>query len=178
MRDILDLIKRAQQGDSEAYATLFGQYEAELYRAAYVYMGNAEDALDVVQETAYRSYKSIRSLKEPRYFKTWLVRIAIRCATDAYRKRRREAAWMPSYAETLVARDETDIPLAISLQSLLELLDETERQVVVLRYYYDLTIREAAEAMEVPLGTAKTLLYRALAKLQRRAGEEGQDAYR
>ncbi|MDG0794101.1 sigma-70 family RNA polymerase sigma factor [Cohnella ginsengisoli] len=176
--DILELLKRAQKGDREAYAELFGQYEGDLYRAAYIYVGNPDDALDVVQETAYRSYKSIRGLKEPRYFKTWLVKIAIRCAMDVYRKRRNEAAWKPAYEETLLAEEETDVPLAISLQALLELLDVQEKQVVLLRYYYDLTIREVSEVMELPLGTAKTMLYRALAKLKRRAGEEGQDAYR
>nr|WP_254639336.1 sigma-70 family RNA polymerase sigma factor [Cohnella sp. GbtcB17] len=172
------MIKRAQKGDSEAYAELFGQYEGDLYRAAFVYLGNAEDALDAVQETAYRSYKAIGRLKEPRFFKTWLMKIAIRCATDICRRRKQVSPWSPAYEGKLLAEDETDIPLAISLQALLEALDATEKQVVVLRYYYDLTIREVSEVLELPLGTAKTILYRALSKLKQQAGEEGQDAYR
>lgn len=177
--DILERVKRARRGDGDAYAELFAEYEGDVYRTAYAYLGNAEDALDVVQETAYRSFKSIRGLREPRYFKTWLIRIAIRCAADLYRRRRREAAWTPAHDEALVAEDEAeDIPLSLSLRTLLERLDADERQTVVLRYYGDLTIREAAETMDIPLGTAKTLLYRALAKLRRHAEEEGQDAYR
>ncbi|MDG0809151.1 sigma-70 family RNA polymerase sigma factor [Cohnella rhizosphaerae] len=143
-----------------------------------MYLGNAEDALDAVQETAYRSYKAIGRLKEPRFFKTWLMKIAIRCATDIYRRRKQVSPWSPAYEGELLAEDETDIPLAISLQALLEALDATEKQVVVLRYYYDLTIREVAELLELPLGTAKTILYRALSKLKQQAGEEGRDAYR
>ncbi|MFC3798995.1 sigma-70 family RNA polymerase sigma factor [Cohnella sp. GCM10012308] len=176
--EILELLKRAQKGDSEAYAELFGQYEGDLYRAAFVYLGNPEDALDAVQETACRSYKALGRLKEPQFFKTWLMKIAIRCATDIYRRRNKVSPWDPAYEEKLVGADENDIPLALSLQALLEALDATEKQVVVLRYYYDLTIREVSEVLELPLGTAKTILYRALARLKQRAGEEGQDAYR
>ena len=81
------LIRQAQKGDAESYIQLFAKYEADLYRMAYVYSGKREDALDLVQEVAYRSFKYIHSLKDPRYMKTWLVRILINCANDFYKKR-------------------------------------------------------------------------------------------
>ncbi|WP_308637206.1 sigma-70 family RNA polymerase sigma factor [Paenibacillus silvisoli] len=173
MSDIIELVKKARQGDEQAYTELFRQHEADIYRTAYVYLGSQEDALDVVQETAYRSFKAIRSLKEPRYFKTWLLQIAIKYAIDLLRRRKREAQWNPDYLDRItVAGEGEDVPLAISLQDMIETLSPEEKHVIVLRFYYDFTIREAAETMRVPLGTAKTLLYRALTKLRQRV-EEG-----
>ena len=84
----MDLIKKAQKGNDKAFLTLFQEYEQDIYRMAYIYVKNQNDALDVVQETAYRSFKSIGTLKEPRYFKTWLMRIAISCSLDILRKRK------------------------------------------------------------------------------------------
>lgn len=174
---IIDLVRQAQQGDEDAFLAVFQTYEADLYRTAYVYMGNPEDALDVVQEAAYRSFKSIGGLKDPQYCKTWLIRITISCAIDMLRKRRQEVLWRPEYTEQLAAAESEDLPLALTLRQLVDTLDEDEKHLVILRFYYDLTIREAAELMALPLGTAKTLLYRALAKLRSRVAEEGSDGY-
>jgi len=90
---IIELVTRARQGDEAAYLELFGLYEEDLYRVAYVYLSNPEDALDAVQEMAYRSFKSIKSLKEPQYFKTWLIKIAMSCSTDMLRKRNMQMAF-------------------------------------------------------------------------------------
>jgi RNA polymerase sigma-70 factor (ECF subfamily) len=169
---IIDLVSRAQQGDEIAYLELYRQYEEDIYRTAYVYLGNQEDALDIVQETAYRSYKFISKVKEPQYFKTWLIKIAISCSIDLLRKRKKEVEWKPEYYESITAIDEGDIPLAISLKDLIEWLDIEEKHVVILRFYYDYTISELSEIMNIPLGTGKTLLYRALRKLRKRVEEE------
>ena len=81
------LVNRAKNGDAEAFAQLFAQFEVDLYKMAYVYVGNEADALDVVQEVAYRSFKYIHSLQGATYIKTWLMRIAINCATDVLKRR-------------------------------------------------------------------------------------------
>ncbi|WP_342767124.1 helix-turn-helix domain-containing protein [Paranoxybacillus vitaminiphilus] len=51
------MIKRAQKGDGEAFLKIFQPYEGEIYRIAFIYLKNKDDALDVVQETAYRAFK-------------------------------------------------------------------------------------------------------------------------
>ncbi|NIK69471.1 sigma-70 family RNA polymerase sigma factor [Paenibacillus sp. BK033] len=177
MRGIIDLVKMAQHGDESAYLKLFQQYEEDLYRAAYVHVGNEEDALDVMQETAYRSFKGIRKLKEPAYFKTWLIKIAISCSIDLLRKRKRQMQWRPEYLESITVSDEEDFTLSITLKELVEALEPEEKSVVILRYYYDLTIREVTEVLDIPLGTGKTLLYRALKKLRKRVEEDGDYGY-
>ena len=62
MIEIKRLFKKAQNGDDEAFLKLFQTYEKEVYRIAYIYVKNEEDALDIVQETAYRSFKNFNSL--------------------------------------------------------------------------------------------------------------------
>ncbi|MCI3918706.1 sigma-70 family RNA polymerase sigma factor [Paenibacillus sp. TRM 82003] len=171
--DRIRRVRQARRGAAEAYTALFQEVEEELYRIAYVYMGNSEDALDVVQETAYRSFASIGELKEPRYFKTWLIRIAIRCAVDALRKRERTTPIGPERMELLQdGGAERDVSLALSLRELVETLEAEEKSVVLLRFHRDYTIREVADALGMPLGTAKTVLYRALKKLRIAAEEE------
>jgi len=174
--EIIELVKRAQKGDSAAYTELFQHYEEDLYRLAYVYLGNQEDALDVVQETAYRSYKSIMNLKEPRFFKTWLIKIAINCSMDVFRERKNEMEWKPEYLDAITITDDDDTPLSLSLKQLIDLLSIEEKQVILLKFYHDLTIREVVDIMDIPLGTGKTLLYRALKKLRKRLEEE-EDGY-
>ncbi|WP_309252370.1 sigma-70 family RNA polymerase sigma factor [Paenibacillus spongiae] len=166
------MVRRAQQGDETAYIALFQQFEADIYRTAYVYVKSQEDALDVVQETAYRSYKSIATVAQPQYFKTWLIKIAISCAIDLLRRRKKVVRLKQEHYEAIAHGEHEDIPLSLSLKSLIDALDEEEKNVIMLRFYYDYTIRETAEMLDIPLGTAKTLLYRALKKLRIRAEEE------
>nr|WP_283094751.1 sigma-70 family RNA polymerase sigma factor [Paenibacillus sp. ATY16] len=171
------MVRKAQRGDESAYLELFQQHEEDLYRAAYVHVGNEEDALDVIQETAYRSFKGISKLKEPAYFKTWLIKIAISCSIDLLRKRKRQIQWRPEYLDSITVSDEEDFTLSITLKELVEALEPEEKSVVILRFYYDLTIREVTEVLDIPLGTGKTLLYRALKKLRKRVEEDGVYGY-
>ncbi|OMF37726.1 hypothetical protein BK133_04090 [Paenibacillus sp. FSL H8-0548] len=174
MRLIDKLVKKAQKGDTDAFTRLFVQNEADIYRIAFVYVRHEQDALDVVQETAYRSFKGIAALKKPAYFKTWIIRIAISSAIDLLRRRNKITPMEDSkgahYHTTAV--EENVVTVSLSLQPILDLLDEEEKGVILLRYYKDYTIREVSEILNIPLGTAKTLLYRALSKLRTFVREE------
>lgn len=160
--------------DRHAFETQFTQYEADLYRIAYVYVKNQQDALDVMQEAAYRAYKNRKTLKEPKYFKTWLTRITINCAIDHIRK---NSGILPleSYGENLPAlsyEEEQQIILRTNLSALMNTLQPTEKSIVILKYYEQCTFHEIAESLHLPLGTVKTTLYRALHKLRTAIKEE------
>ena len=170
---MLNLIKKAQKGNDKAFLTLFQQYEQDIYRTAFVYVKNQSDALDVVQETAYRSFKSIKNLKEPKYFKTWLIRIAISCAIDLLRKQKNVVQMKPDYVEFISDDVNEDIDLEMTVRDLIERLNEDEKSVIILRFYEGLTIKEISEELDIPLGTAKTILYRALDKLRKNLKGDG-----
>lgn len=137
---------------------------------AYVYLKNKDDALDVVQEVAYQSFKKINTLKKPEYFKTWLMKITMNCATNVVKKNKKVVHLKPEYEE-FIGADNEDIPLSISLQDLIEALEEDEKSVVLLRFYHNHTFKEISELLEIPLGTAKSVLYRALNKLRKQFKE-------
>ncbi|MGG4456213.1 sigma factor [Brevibacillus porteri] len=80
MNKKLGLVARAKTGDSEAFQMLMHQEKANLYKMAFVYTRNEEDALEVFQETVYKALISISTVKDDQYFTTWLTRILINTA--------------------------------------------------------------------------------------------------
>lgn len=167
------LIKRARDGDAEAFAQLFSQFEVELYKMAYVTVGNEADALDVVQEVAYRSFKYIHSLQDATYIKTWLMRIAINCATDVLKKR----GLILSYESDLEDSEEPheELPEKWALEDVMTKLTKDEKDVILLRFYHDYTLQQTATILQFKLGTTKTILYRALRKLRQALEQEVQE---
>ena len=144
---------------------LFQKYEEDIYRMAYLYVKNQDDALDVVQEVAYQSFKKLDTLNKPEYFKTWVIKITISCAINLIKKNKKVVQLKPEYEEIMGTEDE-DIPLTLSLKNLIDDLEEGEKSAVLLRFYYNYTFKEIAELLDIPLGTAKSVLYRALKKLK------------
>jgi RNA polymerase sigma-70 factor, ECF subfamily len=159
-------VKKAQNGNEKAFLEIFQPLEEDIYRMAFVYVKNQEDALDVVQEVAYQSFKNIQTLKKPEYFKTWVMRITINCALHIVNKNNKVVQLKPEVVE-FVGSENEDISLNVSLQDMLNTLQEDEKSVVLLRFYRNFTFREISEVLEIPLGTAKSVLYRALHKLRK-----------
>lgn len=160
------LVKKAQEGDDIAFLQLFQQYEKDIYRMSFVYVKNENDALDVVQEVAYRSFKNIHTLKSPQYFKTWLIKITNTCSIDLIRKNKK-VVQLKSELNEMIPINEEDVPLSITLQELLNELNEEEKSMVLLKYYEGYSFKEIAESFDIPLGSAKSVLYRALGKLRK-----------
>lgn len=160
-------IKKAQRGNSKAFLECFQTYEVDIYKMAFIYMKNEEDALEVVQETAYRSFKNVSSVKEPTYFKTWLLKIAINVSIDLLRKKKIDVRMDEHVKDQLSTDLNENIDLEITLKELLNHLNESEKSVVALRFYQDLTFSEISNVLDLPLGTVKTILYRALEKLRK-----------
>ncbi|MCA0970548.1 RNA polymerase sigma factor [Halobacillus litoralis] len=159
------LVKKAQKGNDQAFLQLFQHFEQDVYRMAYVYVKNKEDALDIVQEVAYQSFKKIDTLKHPEYIKTWLIRITINCATNLLRKNQKVIHLKPDHEEYIGAEEE-DLSLSMTLRDVMDHLEADEKNIVLLRFYHHYTFQEVADLLELPLGTAKTTLYRAIRKLR------------
>ena len=132
----------------------------QLYRVAYLYLGNESAAVDAVDEAVYRGYLKRRSLRREAYFSTWLTRILINVCLDELHRRQRETP-----VETLPERAETPYD-ALPLQEALERLPEDLRSVIALRYFGGFTLVETARALGLPEGTVSSRQRRALQLLK------------
>lgn len=164
------LVKQAMRGSPKAFGALVRQEQETLYRMAYLYVRNEEDALDVVQESVLKAYKSLKSLREPDYFHTWLVRVTINTAQDLLRRQRRtlpleEGVEFPA-PQTLPPEEVMDLHQALAK------LPEKVQEVVKLKYFDGYTIREISAATGMPPGTVSVYLRRAISKLRETLKEE------
>lgn len=165
MSYIIRLIKKAQKGNEKAFLKLFQMYEADIYRMAFIYLKNEEEALDIVQETAYKAFDKIESLKEPAYIKTWLIKIAISSSLNRLKKLEKIVPMQNEYIDN-IQFDQDDPTVKVLLQQILEELSSDEKGIVLLKYYEAYTFQEIADTLQIPLGTVKSILYRALKKLR------------
>ncbi len=132
-----------------------------LYRLAFTYVKNESDAMDIVQETAYKAILNAASIQKEAFIKTWLWRIVINTSLEFLRAKQREVCdeFLPEYGKE-------DVYLDFDTIAALDVLNEKERAVVVLRYFEGRKLQEIADALEENLNTTKSLLYRSLKKLR------------
>jgi RNA polymerase sigma-70 factor, ECF subfamily len=153
-------VKKAKRGDEKAFQELIHLEKNKLYRMAYMYVKNENDALDIVQDAIYKAFISIKSLKNHRYFSTWLSRILINSALDFIKKN--ERVILTNEVDVLPKEQNLRIEEKMDLAGAIERLDIQYKTVIILRYYEDLTIKQIAEMLHCPEGTIKTRLHRAI----------------
>jgi RNA polymerase sigma-70 factor (ECF subfamily) len=172
-------IQRAQSGDQEAFACLVETYQIAVYNLAYRMLGNAAEAEDAAQETFIRVYTRLDTYDSERKFSSWLLAIASHYCIDRLRQRRWD--WLsldelpPRHLlasssrpeETIIRGEERD-----EVRQLLNQLPPHYRATVILRYWYDLSYQEIAEALEITESAVKSTLHRA-----RRMLAQGTPAY-
>jgi RNA polymerase sigma-70 factor, ECF subfamily len=163
--DELNLIRKAVQGDPDAFEQLLVRHTDRLYRTAYLYVRNREDALDVVQETAYKAFSSISQLRNEEYFVTWITKILIHCAYDVQRKRGKEIS-----SEEVVAFSKVKNEEKLDLSDAICKLPVKHQTSIILFYYYDMSLKEIAITLEVPENTVKTFLSRGKKQLRKLLG--------
>ncbi len=166
----IDSIKKAIDGDDEAFYILVSDHKEQLYRIAYSYLNSQEDALEAIQETTYRAYKNRYKLKNPQYFKTWLIRILINYCVDELKRRKK----VLSITRPISHSTEDDKTDRLTVQAAVQKLKNKHREVILLKYFEDLTISEIANVMDHPEGTIKTWLNRGLASLRLLLNKEGE----
>lgn len=139
---------------------ILDSYEA-MYRLAYTYVRNEEDALDIVQESAYKAIKNSHRVRQESYIKTWIWRIVINTAVDFIRKNQKEVT-----VEEFYEAGKEDRYKDFDTIEALKVLDEKERAVVVLRFFEDQKLKDIAGILNENTNTVKTILYRGLKKLK------------
>lgn len=149
-----------QNNTAETEQILTENYE-RYYRLAYSYMRNEDDALDVVQESAYRAIRDCRKVRNKDYLSTWIYRIVVNTALDMLRRKKKE-----NITEELLEIPVEDQYQDLELRTVLNQLDDKSRTIILLRYFEDLKLEDIADIVGDNLNTVKARLYRSLKKLR------------
>jgi RNA polymerase sigma-70 factor (ECF subfamily) len=164
----IELLRRIEGGDEEAFRTLVDRHSKYLYGVAHALLGNAADAEDVVQETfvavikgRFRAESSVR---------TWLVRILVKRAAMFRRSwfRKRSHDRPMESASDAAANDTGGAEAKLDLTTMLATLSVEHRAVIVLRELEGMSYEEMAAALGVPRGTVESRLHRAREELRRK----------
>ncbi|MEL7566127.1 MAG: RNA polymerase sigma factor [Dehalobacterium sp.] len=175
MADIsINLIRRCKAREQEAFSLLFSRHDSFLYHLCYSYLGNKEDALDVIQEIYFKVFKNIDSFDEERSFLPWLKKIAVHTCLNYKRdmgKRQHlsldfEDEMNGSFYEKFVAEEDVEeevisLSMKEAIRSGLDLLPPAPRLILTLRYLEEMSCQEIAVTLEQPMGTVKNSLFRA-----------------
>jgi RNA polymerase sigma-70 factor, ECF subfamily len=179
-----ELVAAFQGGETAAFDELVSRWDRKIHGAIYRVVGPDEDARDLCQEAFLKAYRGLGTFKREARFSSWLYQIALNVCRDRLRRRRGRTAVSlddledardggfraaaPSPLELVEARD-----LRHLVEDALLTLSAEEREVVILKEYQELTFPEIADALEVPLSTVKTRLYRGLAQLRHQLQRQG-----
>ena len=158
------LARKAIRKNPDAYGALITEYKEYLYKMAYLYMKNEQDALDIVGTTILKGFQNIHTLKNPDWFKTWITKILIRTAQDELKK----VIYFDSADEIQISERYNGVSLEEKhdLYSAIDQLSERYQTVIVLKYFSGFSVREIAFVMNIPEGSVKAYLSRARSELK------------
>ncbi len=164
-------IRDARQGKATGWEMIVGEYQQPIFRLAYLLLGDADDAEDVAQETFIHAYRGLGRFDAERPIRPWLMRITTNLAYNRQRSSGRYLAAIqrllrgeslfPAHRRLAEQRLEDD-----SLWEAVRGLSLADQQVIYLRYFLEVPENEAADVLRVPVGTVKSRLHRALARLR------------
>ena len=174
------IVELCQQNRSSGFAQLLLAYQERVYRRAYSFVRRREDALDITQEVFLKVIQAIPSLIPGRPLWPWLRRITTNAALNFLRRRPALLSLDDGEGSHEVSggADPAEAAMAAwdwgQLQVALGRLPPLQRMAVILRHQEGLSYEEVARAMDLPLGTVKTYLFRARPTLRSElAAQEG-----
>lgn len=162
------LITRVKDGDEEAFGEIVKRYQGFVYRQAWGYLQDDEAAKDAAQDVFVAAYKGITYLMNDSALRRWLYRICRNHCLNVIRRRKLEYK-LHSETSNEVS---SDAALRITIRDLISELNDPYREVIILRYYHDLTYEQIAQVLDISLSTVKIRLFRAKKMLKRMLGEK------
>lgn len=176
------LVALTVKGDVSAFNEIVARWERRLYNFVYRYLGNAEDAKDITQESFVRAYSHLDGFRGQSKFSSWLYQIALNLCRSKLRRQK-------SHPTVSIDDREEDNPLwalpdqratpaeytleqerALAVREALAQLPEAQRTVIILKEYNGLKFREIAEILDTPESTVKSRLYHGLENLAQALG--------
>jgi RNA polymerase sigma-70 factor (ECF subfamily) len=173
MEQLLDLaeaecIELARKGDQDAYTQIVEIYQKPVYNMCYRMLSNPQAAEDAAQETFWRAYKNLNRYDSNRSFVTWLLSIAAHFCIDQQRKKRLPSIDLSEIIE-FSAEDPAPMPEKITIkkefseevQRQMAELNESDRAVLVLRYWHEMSEDEISNTLKISKSAVKSRLHRA-----------------
>lgn len=170
------LIENAQKGDQDAFAELVNEHQRYVYNLTLRILRDENEALDLAQETFVRAWSALPNFRGQSRFRTWLYRIATNLCYNRLPTLRRSLNELgEEIVEELSNPDPRSVNPAYKLEKqelreylfqAVDNLDEKYRLLIALRYQDELSYDEIASTLNLPLGTVKTGLFRAKARLR------------
>ena len=166
-----ELIRCSQAGDRDAFELLLERHRTALARTAYLVTRDREAIQDIMQEALIQIWRDLHSYRPYGSFKAWMLKITLNKARKHYRKKRVETVPLETATEVsgnaerpeeIVEREEQ----THRLRQALDLLTTDHREVLILRYYNELTVPEIAKVLGCREGTIKSRLSRAHRRLK------------
>ncbi len=156
------LVKKAQQGDADAFIELIERNKMTLQRIAYGYFRGEEDVADAIQDTILDAFEHMQELKKPEYFRTWLVRILMNNCNQIYNRNRKSCRLeeLPEIAGDISGTSD------VEFHEMLRSLPEDSRVIFLLYYGEQFTTREIGQLLNMKEATVKSRLHRGKQKLR------------
>lgn len=182
------IVHRALTGDAEAFGEIVQRWERRIFALTYGILGREEDARDATQETFLAAFRNLRGFRGEAKVSSWLHRIAVnQCITRKRRAKVRSEGALDDEEERDASRfaaGETYSPARVvecseriaAVRLAVSALPIELRQVVVMKEFEELTFREIAEVLDLPVSTVKSRLYTALRQLQMRLQKFGDNS--
>ena len=169
-----ELIQQACQGDQAAWSTLLRMHYQAVYRLAYLFMANGDDAADVTQDVFVRTFRTLDRLDPTLPLRPWLLRVTTNLARNRHRDIKRYVAALTRWWSE--SPEPVEPPPGDLFQQQWEArtlwlatrrLKRTDQEIIYLRYFLELSVDETAAVAEIAPGTVKSRLHRALSRLRR-----------
>lgn len=176
--DEREVVRRAQEGDLRSYGSLVQSYERQAYGLAYSFMGNREDAEDMLQESFLQAFRALPRFRQDSSFRTWFFRILInRCRSE--QRKRAWKVWIGKESpegdpeepqqplvQTTPREEAAADELCQRVEEAIQTLPTRQRLVFTMKALEGMTLREIAELLGLRLGTVKAHLFQATQKMQ------------
>lgn len=162
-----NLIKRAKDGDKEAFTELMLSIEEELYRISKVRLKNEDNIADAIQNTMLIAFKSIKRLKHVEYFKTWIIRILVNECNYIYRKNKKVEISYENIQNDINISEFDKVDEKLDFDFICSKLDYKERMIIILYYKDRFTDKEIGKILNIKENTVKTKRTRIKQKIKK-----------
>ena len=162
--NIEKLIKRAKNGDKEAFCRLILDVQPDLIKYAKTRFNQKEDVEDVLQNTILNAYKNFEQVKHAKCFKSWITHILINNCNDMYKKQKKEATIVQAYINNNTHNSYNSDSLSVN--DILKILNDTDKKIFILHHIEKYSIKDIATEMNMPTNTIKSILRRGKHKIR------------